>query len=365
MTIPVLELSDVVVTAARRPILDVPHVAVRAGESVAVAGPNGAGKSTLLHVAALLRQPDRGSVAIHGQTATPRNAAALRRALSVVFQAPLLFDVSVLANAAAGARFHGVPRQEAERRAGIWLTRFGIAHLANQKARTLSGGEAARVALARAFTTDPVLLLADEPFSALDAPTRAQLLPMLRARLQETGAASVLVTHDLDEAFAFAGRLDLIDSGRIIASADPATLIARPPSRRAAELLGIENILPVSIVKHEGDSALVRLQPGGPRVRLRAPSQSPFPAGQEATMTIPAASVHIVPPVQPVPAPENQVPGRVAAVTRHLTGTRLVVETPAPLIAIAPWASSSRQWTTGDPVTVAFSEDSGHLILES
>jgi tungstate transport system ATP-binding protein len=107
VTTPVLRLDDVVVRVDAGPLLDVDHLAVGPGETLALIGPNGAGKTTLLHVAALLRKPDVGTVTILGQTATTHNAATLRRALSVVFQAPLLFDTRVLANAAAGLRFHG------------------------------------------------------------------------------------------------------------------------------------------------------------------------------------------------------------------------------------------------------------------
>ena len=196
-------------------VLDLPELAVAPGEVLAIMGPNGAGKSTLLHVAALLRRPQSGEVWIAGERATRRTERALRRRTAMVLQEPLLFDVSVLANAASGLRFRGVRRREAEHRAREWLEQFGVGHLAAQNARTLSGGEAQRVSLARAFAVEPELLLLDEPFAALDPATREALVPELAARLRETQTAAVIVTHDASEALALADRLLVLVDGRI------------------------------------------------------------------------------------------------------------------------------------------------------
>jgi ABC-type sugar transport system ATPase subunit len=114
---PVLRLCDVTVRYEDRLVLDVPDFAVALGEVMAIMGPNGAGKSTLLHVAALLQRPATGAVWIEGERVTPRSTRRLRRRTAMVMQDPLLFDVSVLANAASGLRFRGVRRPEAEQRA--------------------------------------------------------------------------------------------------------------------------------------------------------------------------------------------------------------------------------------------------------
>jgi tungstate transport system ATP-binding protein len=364
VTTPVLRLDAVVVRVNAGSLLDVDHLAVGPGETLALIGPNGAGKTTLLHVAALLRKPDVGTVTILGQTATTHNAATLRRALSVVFQAPLLFDTRVLANAAAGLRFHGRPRIEAETRARTWLERFGVAHLTNRRARTLSSGEAARVALARAFATEPAMLLLDEPFSALDGPTRISVLPALRQRLHETGTAAVLVTHDREEAFAFADRIAVMEAGRIVACGDAPSLIACPPSHQVALLLGIETILPAQVVCINGEHAVVALTTRGPSLRTRTPLRATVAAGEMVTVTLPAGAVYVCGPDDVCPPEWNVLPGRVGAVTSLPSGTRLVVETPAPIVAFAPWQPEDRRWLVGDPAIVAFSPESAHVIPE-
>jgi tungstate transport system ATP-binding protein len=362
VTEPVIRLDGVTVREGGRLVLDVDELTVARGETLALIGPNGAGKSTLVHVAALLRRPATGSVTILGQTAVSQNAPTLRRHLSIVFQDPLLFDVSVLANAAVGLRFHSWPHQEAERRGRAWLERFGVGHLTSRKARTLSGGEAARVALARAFATEPSILLLDEPFSALDAPTRASLLPALRHSLRDTGAAAVLVTHDRDEAFAFGDRIAVMTGGRIVACGEAAALTAKPPSRQAAILLGIETILSARLTGIGGELACIELQPAGPTVRSRTSLPATSAPGDDVTITLPAGAVRVLQRDDKVPRDWNVMPGNIGAVTLLSLGTRLVVDTPAPIVGIAPWDPGACPWSLGSPAVVAFSPESAHLI---
>lgn len=361
----VVHLHDVLVRANGRSILDIPRFSVDAGETVALVGPNGAGKTTLLHVAAFLKRPDRGSTSVLGQPITAANAASLRRAIAVVFQEPLLFNVSVLDNAAAGARFQGQSRAEAERRAHLWLQRFGVDHLAERRARGVSGGEAARVALARAFATSPTILLLDEPFSALDAPTRTALLPALRTQLRETGAAAVLVTHDLEEAFAFAERIDLMDEGRIIASDQAATLIARPPSRRAAELLGIETILEARVAGFDGDCVLLAIGPNGPLVSACYSEGEPLYPGELVTLTIPASGIALIDPEERADRCWNTITGIVSAVTPMPTGRRVSVGAPAAFVAFAAWEARPRDLAIGERVFIGFAPELVNVIRET
>jgi len=191
---PVVALAGVRVAHAARVVLDVPALAVRAGETLGVMGPNGAGKSTLLRVLGLLEPPSAGTVSFRGEAVTPAQGLAVRRRMASVFQEPLLADTTVFDNAAMGLQFRGMNRAAARPRVQAWLERFGIAALASRQARTLSGGEAQRVALARALVVEPELLLLDEPFAALDQPTRETLIQDLRGVLRADRVTTVLVT---------------------------------------------------------------------------------------------------------------------------------------------------------------------------
>src|SRR3989449_6657146 len=179
-------------------------------------GPNGSGKSTLLRVAGLLERPTTGRVSCGGRAVDATHALAERRRMAMVFQQPLLADMTVAENVALGLAFRGVGADLAEARVGRWLERLNIAPLRGRRARTLSGGEAQRVALARALVVAPDLLLLDEPFAGLDAPSREALLPELAAILRGDRVTTVLVSHDRGEAQALADRVAVLMRGRIL-----------------------------------------------------------------------------------------------------------------------------------------------------
>ena len=140
-------------------------------------------------------------------------------------------------------RFRRVPRAECRRRAADWLERLGLAPFADRQAASLSGGEAQRVSLARALTLAPELLLLDEPFGALDTPTRAELLADLRDLLAATGTAALLVTHDRHEAAAVADRIAILHAGALHQLGPTATVLEHPADAGCARLLGFDNVV--------------------------------------------------------------------------------------------------------------------------
>ncbi|MDY0039040.1 MAG: ATP-binding cassette domain-containing protein, partial [Desulforhabdus sp.] len=146
-----------------REIFHVNDLTIHKGEVLALVGPNGAGKSSLLLTLALLQTPTEGMIRIDGEAADNGNALRLRRKMAVVFQEPLLLDLTVRQNIMAGLKIRGAPHRDAVERVRQWLDRFGISHLASRPARVLSGGEAQRTSLARAFALEPEVLFLDEP----------------------------------------------------------------------------------------------------------------------------------------------------------------------------------------------------------
>jgi tungstate transport system ATP-binding protein len=147
----VVSLSRVRVAYGGAVVLEIPDLEIRAGEILAVIGPNGAGKSTLLRVIGLLEDPTAGEVRFKGEPVRGSGVLRARRRMATVFQDPLLVDDTVFGNVALGLSFRRVAASEIAPRVHAWLDRFGIGALADRPARTLSGGEAQRAALARAL----------------------------------------------------------------------------------------------------------------------------------------------------------------------------------------------------------------------
>ncbi len=256
---PLLEVRHLRVTYRATPILDVDRLAVEEGEVLAFIGPNGAGKSTLLRVLAALEKPTQGRLIYRGTPLNWKNTLAYRRRNAVVLQNPLLLDMSVFANVALGWALRGRRGPDVRTKVTAWLDRFRVLHLARQSALTLSGGEARRVALARAFVLDPDILFLDEPFSGLDVPTREDILSDLRRVLNETGTTTVLVTHDRDEALALADRVVVIMEGRIRQVGTPREVFVHPVDVDVATFVGVENLLPGEIIQRDGPRVRVRL----------------------------------------------------------------------------------------------------------
>lgn len=220
-----------------KPILKGIDFHLEKGELLGLVGPNGSGKSSLLKILSFLERATSGQVLFQGTAITGTVPLDIRRRIAVVFQEPLLLNTSVFENVAAGLKIRRVPKHEIERRVKHWLDCFGIAHLSKQNARSLSGGEAQRVSLARAFVLEPDVLFLDEPFSALDTPTKESLLADLAEIFDSTKTTAVLVSHDFRDIERLTKRAIVLIDGKIAAEGAPADLLQIPQSNRVEEFL--------------------------------------------------------------------------------------------------------------------------------
>jgi NitT/TauT family transport system ATP-binding protein len=210
------------------PTLQDIELRIQPGEKIALIGRSGCGKSTLLHMLAGLLIPSEGCVRIHGHTVTKPSAK-----WNMMFQKPSLYPwMSVYENAALGLAFAG---KKEPQKVDRLLSLVGLSDKADAHVQSLSGGQQQRVALARSLATSPELLLLDEPFSALDAFTRASLQDEVAKIVSLEELTMVLVTHDIDEAIAMADRV-------LIMSANPGRIVGEmnvdlpfPRNRAAAE----------------------------------------------------------------------------------------------------------------------------------
>lgn len=251
--IPLLAADALRVRRGSRWILDVTDLRVFEGEVLAVLGPNGAGKSTLLRCLALLERPTRGTIRFRGTEVRWRDAVAHRRRAAMLFQEPLLFDTTVFENVASGLRFRRIRGADLDHRVHQWLDRVGVGALAPRSARSLSGGEARRVSLARALVLEPEILFLDEPFTGLDAPGRASFARELALVLEQRQITTVLVTHDRAEARALADRVAVLLDGQIVELGTADRILTTPADSRAREFLRSEELPNGARFKHGAD----------------------------------------------------------------------------------------------------------------
>jgi iron(III) transport system ATP-binding protein len=276
-------------------------LAAKPGEIVCLLGPSGCGKTTLLRLAAGLEPLQAGSIALGGETiAEPgREVPPESRGVGFVFQDYALFPhLTVEDNVAFGLR--SVPRGQRKWRIMDALARVGLEAYAQSWPHMLSGGQQQRVALARALAPRPAVLLLDEAFASLDARLREQVRDDTLHVLQEAGIATLIVTHDAEEAMFMADRIALMNEGRIEQLGTPADLYLAPATRFVATFLGEVNRLPArlragrvetpigdialgnrlpagELPREEGAPVEVLLRPEGLRV-LGAPSLEPAAA---------------------------------------------------------------------------------------
>ncbi|MGH7388290.1 MAG: ABC transporter ATP-binding protein [Candidatus Rokuibacteriota bacterium] len=233
-----------------------------AGDGVAVLfGPSGAGKTLTLQCLAGLLRPDAGRIVVDGavyfDAAAGIDLPAQRRRVGYVFQGYALFPhLTVAENVGFGLRDR--PRAERLERTRAVVERLGLGGLEDRRPGELSGGQRQRVALGRALAIDPVLLLLDEPLSALDAPLRRALRDELRGLLAESAVAAVVVTHDFSEAYRLADRVVVYEGGRVIQAAPRSELLWQPASEAVARIMGIRNILRGAVVKATPDRIQLR-----------------------------------------------------------------------------------------------------------
>jgi iron(III) transport system ATP-binding protein len=234
------------------------------GTTTAVVGASGCGKTTLLRLIAGFESPDAGTISIDGrQVASPQSAVAPhRRGVGYVAQDGALFPhLTVGQNIAYGLR--GSARDEVRTRVSELLETVSLdASYASRRPHQLSGGQQQRVALARALARHPVLMLLDEPFSALDTGLRASTRKAVTGLLSAAGVTTLLVTHDQEEALSIADQVAVMRDGRFTQVGSPQQVYRHPTDRFTAEFLGDCISLPVPVQSTAADGpATLALRP--------------------------------------------------------------------------------------------------------
>ena len=259
--VPILEVKNLKVKRGGTTILNIPSLLIQGGEVLSLIGPNGAGKTTLMQTLSYLSKPFQGEIFFKGEKVeTNYSVLEYRRKLAMVFQEPLLFDTMVFNNIASGLKIRGMRKNEIRDRVMEQLNRFGIGHLSDRSAKTLSGGEAQRTSLARAFALRPEILLLDEPFASLDPPTRDSLIEDLEHILHQTQITAILATHDRMEALRLSDRVAVMSAGKILQIGSPGEVMNQPVDELVASFVGVETILHGRVIQRNGGTFVASVE---------------------------------------------------------------------------------------------------------
>jgi tungstate transport system ATP-binding protein len=358
MTQPLLSLTNLQVARDSIKALDLGYLDIQPGEVLAVIGPNGAGKSTLMMSVSGLIPITAGEICFKGQLVHPHKDLAYRRRLSIVMQAPLLLHATVFQNVAAGLQFRRVGSREINLQVAHWLEKLGIQHLRDRQAARLSGGEAQRVSLARALVLQPDLMLLDEPFSALDAPTRARLIADLKHLLDTNRVTTLFITHDLDEAVALADRVAVLMDGKLRQVGTPREVFSTPTDPEVARFTGIETIIPGTIIQQTDGLVEVECD----HHHLQAVSSSPIGAQVFLCLRPEDITLSNLPPSHPTSA-RNVLNGKIELLVTQGPLVRVLIDGPIRLTALITRASAlEMNLAIGQQIWASFKTTAIHVI---
>lgn len=355
----VIEAESLQVLRGQVEVLNIPSFYLADQEILSLIGPNGSGKSTLLLTLSGLLKPVTGRILFRGRVIGPdQEVLDYRRRIAMVFQEPLLFDTTVFNNVAAGLKIRGMPREEIRAKATEGLERFNIAHLTGRSARKLSGGEAQRASLARALATGPEVLLLDEPFAALDPPTRQAIITDMEKIIRQTGIAVVLVTHDASEALRLSDRIMVMDKGRIVQSGSPVEVMNRPANRFVAEFGGMESIIPGTVLKKSNGAVLISINGGAIEAR------GDLSPGEKVLCGIRPENVEIDNhPSSHSGNYENVFSGKITGITSVGPFLKITVDCGFPLVAyITRGTIPELKLALGEPMAASFKAADVHLL---
>ncbi len=248
-----IDLQGITKTVGSKRILSDLSFRVDQGDFCTLIGPTGCGKTTLLRIAELLDRPTSGRVLIDGEDCTRchgRSRTMMRRRMSMVMQRPFMLTGTLERNIRFGPGVRGIPVSAAE--IGEVLDATGLSGMGHRNARTLSGGEMQKAAIARAVITKPELLLLDEPLNSVDQGFKPELRALIRRLHREMGMTVLMATHDLADALALSNRTVVLSEGALMQEGETSAVFGNPASLFVASFIGMKNIIPVEF---NGDSA--------------------------------------------------------------------------------------------------------------
>jgi tungstate transport system ATP-binding protein len=356
---PILEARNLEVKRGGVITLNVPSLSIQQGETLSLIGSNGAGKTTLLQTLCCLLKPFRGEISFRGERINLSHSAfAYRRKLAMVFQEPLLFDTTVFENVASGLKIRGMKGQDIRRIVIEQLDRFGIGHLSRRSARKISGGEAQRTSLARAFALQPEILFLDEPFASLDPPTRESLIEDLEGILRQTKTTTIFATHDRQDALRLSDRIAVINKGKILQIGSPEEVMYHPVDEFVASFVGVETILTGKVIRRDGGTFVVPIS--GKEIEAVGEAE----LGEAVTLCIRPENVTLSnPSYQEMTSARNVFLGKIVKITTLGLYQKIQLHCGFPLVAYITNPSLEKlSLKEGEEIRASFKATAIHVV---
>ena len=251
------------------------------GEFLTLLGPSGCGKTTVLRLMAGLETCDAGQIFIQGKDHT--QIPACHRNVNTVFQSYALFPhMDVFDNIAFGLSLKKEDKKKIKTRVKDALAMVRLSGLENRKINQLSGGQQQRVAIARAIVNRPLILLLDEPLSALDYKLRKQMRLELRQLHRELGITFIFVTHDQEEAITLSDRVAVMNNGKIEQIGSPKDIYEEPVNMFVADFVGESNVFDARVDNVQGDKMDIQMG----EVIKRVSNEKKFTQGQRVKILL-------------------------------------------------------------------------------
>ncbi len=272
-----IEVAGLTHSYSEREVLQDLNLSIGKGEVFALIGPTGAGKTTLLRIIDLLEVPGAGEIYFDGKR-IPRSGKQrleTRRRMSFIQQKPQVFNLSVYDNIACGLRWRGEKKNEIAEKVDHIVEMVGLQGYKNRNARTLSGGEAQRVALARSLVLEPEVLLLDEPTANLDPVSTEKIEQLISYVARQRNTTMIMATHAMSQGQQLADRIGVLLDGRLVQTGNATDIFRLPQNEEVAHFVGMENILEGVITANNEGIATVDI--GGNAIQ----AVSGYPAGNE------------------------------------------------------------------------------------